>query len=298
MKVGFGIPNNFGVDDPNDLVAIAQAAERLGYNSIWVREHLFHSSYVEERLGGKPYHDALTVLIAIGQATEKVRLGTSVLVLPWHDPARLGKMVATLDQLSYGRVDLGIGVATTKDEFENLGVDFHTRGKRTDDMLAALQALWTQEVPEYDGTFYKYSGLKFSPKPYQKPYPPILVGGYSPAAFRRIAQFGDGWHTLRRSPRQFAEGLGEIETRMDAAGRDMSSLTNSITVGLDFAGAAPDGAPEDRLVLSGTDDDMAETVRAYRDAGLDEIVVSVATTEVKAHHDALAHFMEKIWPKV
>ena len=298
MQVGFGIPNNFGIDDPNDLVKLAQAAEGLGYNSVWVREHLFHSSYVEERLGGKPYHDALTVLIAIGQATEKVRLGTSVLVLPWHDPARLGKMVATLDQLSYGRIDLGIGVATTQDEFENLGVDFHTRGKRTDDMLAALQALWTQEVPEHQGEFYRYSGLKFSPKPYQKPYPPILVGGYSKAAFRRIVQFGDGWHTLRRSAKQFAEGLAEINRRMEEAGRDPKSLTNSITISFDFSGKAPKEAPEDRLDLGGTDDDMAETVRAYRDAGLDEIVVSIGTMDIAKHHDALNHFMEKVWPKV
>jgi alkanesulfonate monooxygenase SsuD/methylene tetrahydromethanopterin reductase-like flavin-dependent oxidoreductase (luciferase family) len=94
------------VEDPNDLVALGVAAEALGLNSVWVREHLFHSTYVAERLGDKPYHDALTVLTAIACATKTVRLGTSVLVLPWHDPARLGKMVATLDQLSGGRVDL------------------------------------------------------------------------------------------------------------------------------------------------------------------------------------------------
>ena len=130
MKFGFGIPNNQGVEDPNDLVSLAVAAERLGFHSVWVREHLFHSTYVAERLGDKPYHDALTVLTAIACSTKTVRLGTSVLVLPWHDPARLGKMVATLDQLSRGRVDLGVGVAMTRDEFENLGIDFATRGRR------------------------------------------------------------------------------------------------------------------------------------------------------------------------
>lgn len=200
MKVGFGIPNNQGVEDPNDLVALAVTAERLGYASVWVREHLYHSTYVAERLGDRPYHDALTVLTAIACSTKTVRLGTSVLVLPWHDPARLAKMVATLDHLSRGRVTLGVGVAITEDEFENLGVDFKTRGKRMDEILEALQALWTQDVPEFSGEFYRFGGLKFSPKPLQNPYPPLLIGGSSAAARRRVARFGDGWHTLRRSP--------------------------------------------------------------------------------------------------
>ena len=115
MKVGFAIPNNQGVENPNDLVALAVRAEGLGYSSVWVREHLFHSSYVAKRLGDRPYHDALTILTAIGGATKTVRLGTSVLVLPWHDPVRLGKMIATLDQLSGGRVDFRVGAALPAD---------------------------------------------------------------------------------------------------------------------------------------------------------------------------------------
>ena len=192
MKIGFGIPNNQGVEDPNDLVSLAVTAEGLGFNSVWVREHLFHSTYVAERLGDRPYHDALTILTAIACATKTVRLGTSVLVLPWHDPARLGKMVATLDQLSGGRVDLGVGVAVTRDEFENLGVDFATRGRRTDEILDALVALWTQDIPQFTGEFYQFSGLRFSPKPRQKPHPPILIGGSSPAARGRVAARGRG----------------------------------------------------------------------------------------------------------
>ncbi len=298
MKVGFGIPNNHGVEDPNELVALAVTAERLGYNSVWVREHLFHSTYVAERLGDRPYHDALTVLIAIGTATKTVRLGTSVLVLPWHDPARLGKMIATLDQLSHGRVDFGIGVATTRDEFENLGVEFTTRGKRTDEMLDALQALWTQDTPEHDGTFYRYSGLKFSPKPFQKPYPPILVGGSSPAAHRRVARIGNGWHTFRQTPAQFAEGREKIIALTKKAGRDPSTLHYSITVPMKFTGKPPSALVQDRTALTGTDDDIADTMRAYRDAGLDEIIVSVSTGDLGENNHALRHFMENIWLKL
>ena len=298
MKAGWGIPNNYGGENPNELIEIAVKAEALGFGSVWVREHLFHATYVAERLGDKPYYDALTILIAIGAATKTVRLGTSVLVLPWHDPARLGKMIATLDQLSGGRVDFGIGVAMTRDEFENLGVDFTTRGRRTDEVLGALQALWTQNVPEFAGEFYSYSGLRFAPKPLQKPYPPILVGGYSKAAFRRIARFGDGWHTLRQSPKQVVEGRSEIVRLTEEAGRDASDLRYAITLPLDFSGKAPDPSVEDRTILRGTDDDMAETVRAYGEAGLDEIIVSVSTPYLAENRDAMAHFMEGVWPKL
>lgn len=298
MKAGFGIPNNQGVEDPNDLVALAVTAEQLGFSSVWVREHLFHATYVAERLGDRPYHDALIVLTAIACATKAVRLGTSVLVLPWHDPARLGKMIATLDQLSGGRVDLGVGVAITRDEFENLGVDFAIRGKRTDEILGALQALWTQDTPEFSGEFYRYSGLKFSPKPLQTPYPPLLIGGSSPAAHRRVARFGDGWHTLRQSPNQFAEGRREIIRLTEAAGRDPSALNYSLTLPLRFSGEAPSAPVQDRTALTGTDDDIAETLQAYQAAGLDEIVIGVSSAELDANTDAMAHFMQRIWPRL
>lgn len=298
MKVGFGIPNNQGVEDPNDLVKLAVTAEQLGFSSVWVREHLFHAAYVAERLGDKPYHDALTILTAIACATENIRLGTSVLVLPWHDPARLGKMIATLDQLSGGRVSLGVGIATTRDEYENLGIDFTTRGKRMDEILGALQALWTQETPEFSGEFYRYSGLKFSPKPQQTPYPPLLIGGSSTAAHRRVARFGDGWHTLRQSPRQVAEGRDKIIELMKARGRDPSALQYSLTMPLRFTGKAPSAEVWDRTTLTGTDDDIAETIKAYQSAGLDEIVISVSTADLKCNAEVMSRFMGQVWPKL
>ena len=154
MKFGYSIPSNQGFENVHALVDLAALAEQKGFDSVWASEHLFHSSYIAERLDNRPYFEPLTILTAVAAVTSKVRLGTSVLVLPWHDPPRLGKTVATLDHLSNGRVSLGIGVAMTEDEFENLGVDFKTRGRRTDDLLGALQALWTQETPEYSGPFY------------------------------------------------------------------------------------------------------------------------------------------------
>lgn len=298
MKIGYSIPSNQGVEDTAALVRLGALAEELGCNSVWTSEHLFHSSYIADRLGNLPYWEPLTILTAIAAVTSKVRLGTSVLVLPWHDPPRLGKTVATLDHLSGGRVDLGVGVATTKDEFENLGVDFKTRGKRANEVLGALQALWTQSVPTFEGEFYQYSGLKFSPKPLQKPYPPILIGGSSPAAMRRIVQYGDGWHTLRQSPDEVAAGHATLASMLKQGGRDPAALKISISSALQFD-ETPNARPAgDRRSLRGTEADIAETLQAYAAAGVEEVVVSIASTDPAFHKTQLTRLMQQVLPQV
>ena len=114
MKLGLALPNNQGVERVMDLVHLAREAEDLGLTSVWVSEHLWHAEYVAKRLGDKPYHEPLTVLTAVATATRWVRLGTSVLIMPWHHPVRLAKTLASLDDLSEGRVDFGVGVAVTE----------------------------------------------------------------------------------------------------------------------------------------------------------------------------------------
>lgn len=296
MKIGYGIPSNQGVEDPNALVQLAVLAEKLGCSSVWASEHLFHSSYIAERLGDLPYWEPLTILTAVASATTKVRLGTSVLVLPWHDPPRLGKTIATLDHLSGGRVDFGVGVATTQDEFENLGVEFKTRGKRANEVLGALQALWTEAVPKFDGEFYQYDGLKFSPKPLQKPYPPMLIGGSSPAAMRRIVRYGDGWHTLRQSPDEVAAGFKTLSAMMKQGGRDPAALRVSISSALQFEDTPAPRALGERRALRGTDSDVAETLRAYAAAGVEEVVVSIASTDPAFHEAQLTRLMTQVTP--
>jgi probable F420-dependent oxidoreductase len=294
MKIGYSIPNNQGVLDPADLIGLAVLAEKLGCHSVWASEHLFHSSYIAERLGDLPYFEPLTILTAVAAVTKKVRLGTSVLVLPWHDPPRLGKVVATLDHISGGRVDFGVGVATTKDEFENLGVDFASRGRRANEVLGALQALWTQSEPVFEGEFYQYNGLKFSPKPLQKPYPPILVGGSSKAAFRRIVKYGDGWHTLRQSPDEVAAGLAELRQMLADAGRDPASLQVSISIALQFTDEAPSRPPGERRSLTGSEADVVGTLRAFEAAGVEEAVVSIGSTEPAEHEARLTRLMQSL----
>lgn len=296
MKLGYSLPSNQGFEDVGEIVRLAVLAEELGFDGVWASEHLFHASYIAERLGDLPYYEPLTVLTAVSAATSRVRLGTTVLVLPWHDPPRLAKTVATLDQLSGGRVDLGVGVAMTEDEFENLGVDFKSRGRRTNEILAALQALWTEDVPTFEGEFYRYGGLKFSPKPKQTPYPPILVGGSSRAALRRTARYGDGWHTLRQSPAQVRAALPELAQLTAAEGRDMAALRISINIPVSFDASPSRRPPAERTTLKGAPTDVAETIRAYAAAGVDEVVMSHQSRSFDAHAATLRRLAAEVRP--
>ncbi len=298
MRFGLSLPNNHGTAHVRDLVSIAQDAEALGFDSVWVSEHLFHSSYVAARLGDAPYHEALTVLTAVAAQTDRVRLGTSVLVLPWHHPARLAKAIASIDDLSAGRVLLGVGVAQTEDEFANLGVDFHRRGAIANDTLAAIRALWSQSVPHYSGSDYQFDGLQFEPKPRQQPGPPILIGGNSPAAFKRLANYGDGWHALSVSPAEYAAGKHTIETLFAKAGRSASDLHYSVRTMASFSDQSWDRPIAERRTLRGTPDELRTMVGAYQDAGVAEIIVDANSGNRAEVDDLMRRFADEVMPGV
>ncbi|MDA1075562.1 MAG: TIGR03619 family F420-dependent LLM class oxidoreductase [Proteobacteria bacterium] len=285
MKFGFSVPNNQGVTRVADLVAMACQAEQLGFNSVWVSEHLFHATYVARRLGDRPYHEALTVLTAIACSTDKVRLGTSVLVLPWHHPARLAKTIASLDDLSDGRVDLGVGVAVTEDEFANLGVPFNTRGKQTNDTLAALRALWSEDLPGHNGPFYQFEGLRFEPKPRQNPLP-IHVGGNSNAALQRAVTFGQGWHALIQGPDAMAERVRTLKQLMTDAGR-RDALHISLRVPVSLPAEPVDKPVGERQTLKGTQAQILETIAAYAGAGVDELILDPTSANAQIVGESL-----------
>jgi len=200
--------------------------------------------------------------------------------------------------LSGGRVELGIGIAVTEDEFDNLGVDFKSRGRRCNDALAALKALWTQETPTHDGEFYSYAGLKFSPKPKQLPHPPILVGGGSQAALRRTARFGNGWHALRQTPNQIRASLGTLERMTEEQGRDPAQLHISISIPIAFDASPSRHAPEGQTSLKGKAPDLAATISAYRDAGVHEMVISLGNNDKSAHAEMLERVNQEVRPLI
>lgn len=282
MKFGISLPNNQGVPSVRALADLAAEAEGLGYDSVWVSEHLFHASYVAERLGDRPYHEALTVLTAAAMATTRVRLGTSVLVLPWHHPARLAKQVASLDELSGGRVDLGVGVAQVPDEFENLSVPYAGRGALADEIIDAMRCLWEDEVPAFEGNHYAFGGLRFEPKPVQRPLP-VLVGGNSSRALRRARERGQGWHGLARSV---------AETRAIVAA--LPGLRCSLRLPLTITEAPSERPPEERRTLKGTQAELTAMLRGYADAGLEEIVVDANDLDFERTRALYRRFLSEV----
>ena len=186
MKFGYVTPQNWGVENPQDVVDLAVRAEELGYDSVWVNHHILNVGYIYDRLEDRPYYDALTFLTWVAALTERVRLGTTVLVLPYLNPLVLAKSVATLDVLSGGRVTLGVGVGMLREENEALGSDFRTRGAYADESIEIMRELWTSEDPQHSGRFFEFGGnFKFSPKPAQKPGPASSDRGHES---RRHAQ--------------------------------------------------------------------------------------------------------------
>ena len=149
MKIGVTIPNNWGVENPQQVLEFGPLAESLGYDSVWVMDHLFNTGYIRERLEDKPYYHPMATLSYLAATTSKVTLGTSVLVLPYHNPVELAKYAATLDQISGGRVALGIGVGAMTEEFEALGLSMGQRGSLTNECMDIMKELWSRKMPQW-----------------------------------------------------------------------------------------------------------------------------------------------------
>ncbi|MAP39850.1 MAG: TIGR03619 family F420-dependent LLM class oxidoreductase [Dehalococcoidia bacterium] len=278
MKFGFIIPHNFGLDDPKDVLNIGKRAEELGFDSVWVNHHILNVGYIFDRLGSKPYYDAITVLTWVAAHTERVRLGTTVLVLPYLNPLVLAKTLATVDVMSKGRLNVGVGVGALKPESDALGSTFETRGRYADESIKIMRELWESEDPEFDGEFFSFSGVKFSPKPIQKPGPPILIGGASRAALRRVATLGDGWHPIRQSITDLKQNIATIHRLAEEAGRDPSKITVTVRTELDVLDSRSDGTESPMI---GTADQLLATIEHYEEIGVSELVLSVSTDDVE-----------------
>jgi probable F420-dependent oxidoreductase len=231
MRFGlFGI--NFGVcADPDVQRRAALAAEESGFESVWTGEHValpIQGNPVPTP-AETPFLDSVGALMRVAALTSRIRLGTGILVLPHHNPVLLAKALATLDVLSGGRLITGFGGGYAEAEFGAIGVDFHRRGAITDDSLRAIRALWTQAEPAYDGRFARFAGIRFEPKPVQRPHPPIVVGGHAPAALARAAREGDGWYGFARTVAQTAPVVVELARLRRELGRGDASFEISLT---------------------------------------------------------------------
>lgn len=268
MRLGFVLPNNWGVADAGKLADLAVEAEDLGIHSVWVNHHVLNIGYVAARLGDRPYHDALTTLTWVAARTERVKLGTSVLVVPYLHPMNLAKALATLDQLSGGRVIAGLGVGSLPEENAVLGVGYDDRGRYADEAIEVMQALWADGEAEFAGQHFSFSGIVTSPKPSQAPLP-VWIGGTRRPARRRAARLGQGWHPMCTSA-GLARRMPQLEQALGEAGRVRTDIV-----------VAP------RIDVSLVPD--VEAVTAFSASGADELIISTSSASLRDVRAGLSH---------
>ena len=297
MKFGVTIPNNWGVEDPKQVLELGPLAESLGYNSVWVMDHLFNTGYIRERLEDKPYYHPMSTLSYLVATTSKVTLGTSVLVLPYHNPVELAKYAATLDQISGGRVTLGVGVGAMTEEFDALGISMRERGSLTNECIDIMKELWSSHLPKYQSKRWDFSDLYFSPKPAQSSIP-IWVGGSSPGAIKRTALRGDGWHPTGVSAESYALTKHEIMEAATAAGRDASAMTWSTRLEVEVHGRPSSEHASTRTRLPGDNPEMMVAgIKAYQDAGVDHMVLALNSGDVSALKRQMETIAAEVMPE-
>ncbi|MBT3711066.1 LLM class F420-dependent oxidoreductase [Pseudomonadales bacterium] len=224
---------------PEYIAAAAAMVEKLGYDSFWVPEHvLFFPDYESKypysedgRIQGDPRSllDPLTALTYVAANTSKIRLGTGICLVPQRNPVYTAKQVADLDYLSGGRVDFGIGIGWLKEEFNALGVPWTDRAGRTEECIGVMKTLWCDELSSFQGKYFSFEAAYQNPKPVQRPHPPLIFGGESRAALKRVATLGQGWFTFNVTPESLAHGIDILQPLLEEQGRTISDISISVT---------------------------------------------------------------------
>lgn len=282
------------------LIQFAQTVEAAGVHSGWVSDHVCWPSEIESKY---PYTDdgsfapspdmawldPLGTLQFVAAVTETLRLGTTVLILPYRQPVVTAKQLATLDVLSNGRVILGAGIGWMAEEAAILGMPWDNRGKRSDEQLALFSTLFNDAEPEFKGDFYTLPKVGFEPKPIQSPFP-VWIGGASEAAFRRVARWGTGFHAAFQPLSTVTEEFAKVCAYTEAEGRDPAEITLSLRVYLD-----PAGAMEQDKSIMGSTQQMQDRVGEIAEAGVQHVLLDpVARGGIPGRLDAISEFMQAV----
>jgi probable F420-dependent oxidoreductase len=292
---------------------VAHAAERAGFGFVSVNDHIIVPASLESAY---PYtqgghwsaaehghcFDQLTTLAFLAGCTSRIRLLTSIMVVPHRPAIATAKMLSTIDVLSNGRLILGVGAGWMKEEFELLGAPFEDRGRATDEYLEAFKELWTKEQPAYRGKHVSFSNVLFSPKPIQKPHPPIWVGGESAPALRRTVRLGDAWYPGNNSqtkpldtPARLGAAIAALRGMAEAAGRDPASLDVCLLIQNPFEWSAQktqDGSA--RRLFTGSSADMAADAAALEAVGVRHIALRLGGASLQDTLERIDRFGREV----
>jgi probable F420-dependent oxidoreductase len=290
MRFGVCLPQTGAYADPDVVSVLASRLERSGFDSLWVSDHVIvpeGHGYIPEQM-----IEPLALLAHLAAVTGRAALGTSVLIAPYRNPVATAAFLSSVDVFAKGRLVVGVGVGWLPEEFEALGVPFAERGPRTDETIRVWHELWTTETSSFDGHWTTFDRMRFFPKasPLRSGRIPILVGGNTPAAIRRAAVLGDGWHPINLSPAELADGASRYRAEAEAASRAPGAVVLR---------HMPGGRtqPEGPALLAGSPDEQAADLRAYAEAGCDELLLSQWARDPQALGDRLEAFLHDVVPR-
>ena len=271
MKIGTFSTFMSPICTPEMIGKFAQDAESIGLDSLWMGEHVVlfdttESPYPGSATGKLPVPegggmlDTVATFGYLAACTKTLRFGTGITLLPQRNPVYTAKEFTTLDWLTQGRIDFGIGVGWCKEEVIACGYNFNDRGKRCDEILQMMKQLWTEPVAEFHGEFYDLAPCRMDPKPVQKPHIPIIVGGHSSAGFRRAAKYGNGWYGFQMDLEATAQATLQLDATLAKEGRNRD----------DF-----------QLVITPPYQVTVDMVKGYEDLGVDQLIIHLGSQKAQ-----------------
>lgn len=298
MKLGICVPHYGRPIEVDRMLAVVRHAEDAGLDSVWVTDHVIVPQDVDV-IYREHMLDALAVLPWLAAATERVSLGTSVVILPYRSPIPVAKLLASVDVLSGGRLIVGVAIGWMEGEFDALGVPIKERVSRTEEAITLMKTLWTEERPEIVTARHHLSGLQVSPMPLRKPRPPIWVGGMSEGALRRVARMGDGWHATGANPETFRQGKQAV-TRFwkeeGRAGEPAWSLRIALFIDGVHEWAVDEKFLRGRHPIKGTVKQIAGQLAEYQRLGVDHVALEVSYSTYPAILETIDIIAEEVKP--
>jgi len=287
MKFGLVLPNYGSQSSRFAIIDSAIAAENNGFDSVWLTDHLALPEADANEFGH--IYESLTTMSYLAASTRTIKLGLSTLVLPQRNPIEVAKSLATLDNLSGGRLIISVGIGWSKGEYENLGYDFHTRGKRMNEAIKILRTCWRgQRIVSFNGDFYRFKDLAFSPTPVQPGGPPLWVAGDSQKALKRAVGLGDGWHPNANSPIELKKSLHDVQSIIQ-----VRPFTIAVRIGILLG---DHHEPDQSTIISGNNDQIIQQIKDYQYSGMNYAILDFKVNSQSERERAIKLFMQEIAP--
>ena len=301
MKVGFALPHQGPVATRDNMRMVATEAEKMGYSSLWTNERLLFPVKAKTPYPGnaeaildeeyKTHLDHLTCMTYVSAITDRIRLGVSVINIPWYNPVLLAKRIAAMDVLSNGRITVGVGLAWSEDECDAAGISYRERGRIGEEAIECMFAVWGPDPVEYHGKYVNLEPAFIGPKPVQQPHPPLIVGAFVPKALDRAGRLADGFTGCCAPVDALISMMREVKKAAKERGRDPDKLLTVMRCLVNRTDQRLDDAT--RAVTHGTWEQIAEDVKKMEETGIDEIFFDVAFQKDAQSRDGLLSYLER-----